>query len=469
MKLYNTLSRQIEDFHPLDDKKVTIYSCGPTVYDHIHIGNLSSFIAADTLQRALAVNGYKVKQVMNFTDVDDKTIARSKQQYPDSEPLDALKTLTKHYSEIFLNDLQSIGNNVEAITFVNATDSIKDMQTIIKDLYDNKFAYIAEDGIYFSIKNYKHSGKTYGQLADITVDSTSHARIRNDEYDKESAHDFALWKLQTDDEPGWDFELDGHNLVGRPGWHIECSAMSSHNLGQPFDIHTGGVDLIFPHHENEIAQSTAGQDNPIYAKYFVHNEHLLVNGRKMSKSLNNFITLRDVIEKGYDPLAFRLMILQSHYRHQSNFTWENLESAQNRLKDLRELSDYKWQTSASSSNNETILNSTRDTIQASMQQDLNTPQALAALSIATDNLQASGINSEEHKLFQDFLEYLDKLFGLELSNRDDISADYKSLIVERDDARKSKNWNKSDEIREQLEKQGIGVRDTEQGAIWYRL
>lgn len=471
MKIYNTLSRQLENFQPLTDKVVNIYSCGPTVYDHIHIGNLSSFIYADTLHRTLAASGYKVNHVMNFTDVDDKTIARSSEQYPGEDPNQALKSLTKHYSEIFLNDLAAVGVDTKTIKFVNATDSIPEMQTLIGELYKHKFAYVTEDGVYFSIQAYKDSGKKYGQLTEVSTDSTSQARIRNDEYDKGSAHDFALWKSRVNNEPAWDFELEGHKLPGRPGWHIECSAMSSANLGQPFDIHTGGVDLIFPHHENEIAQSTAGKDDKLYAKYFVHNEHLLVDGRKMSKSLNNFFTLRDIVEKGYDPLAFRLMILQSHYRNQSNFTWENLEAAQNRLNDLRAWADLRHQPSADTMpyDLDDLFKETRQSVHAAMSDDMDTPQALAALSKLVNYMQTIPIPGTEGAHTNGTLKMLDDLLGLNISDRPDISNEQKALIKQRQQARDDKEWHKSDEIRDQLQQQGIGVRDTEHGPIWFRL
>jgi len=471
MKLYNTLTRKVEEFKPLDGKQVHMYSCGPTVYDHIHVGNLSSFIAADTLRRVLQANGYKVKQVMNFTDVDDKMIRRSREQYPDSEPAEALNELAKHYSEIFLNDMQAIGNDVEAVTFVKATESIDKMQALIRNLYKDGFAYIADDGVYFSIEKYRDSGKKYGQLTDITAASTNQARIQNDEYDKESAHDFALWKLQKDDEPAWEFELDGHDLLGRPGWHIECSAMSSANLGQPFDIHTGGVDLIFPHHENEIAQSTAGEDNPIYAKYFVHNEHLLVDGRKMSKSLDNFYTLRDIIEKGYDPLAFRLMVLQSHYRSQSNFSWENLEAAQNRLKDLYAWADLRHQPSAESMSTEldTLFRDTRQAMLEAINDDMNTPAVLTSLGELVSFMQQIPIPGVEGKYTDGTLGFIDSLLGLKLDGRPDISKEQKQLLKEREKAREAKDWTKSDELRLKLEEQGIGVRDTNYGSQWFRL
>ncbi len=452
MRLYNTLARKIEDFKPLHEKNVTVYSCGPTVYDHIHIGNLAAFIAADTLHRTLSASGYEIKHVMNFTDVDDKTIRRSHEQDPDSAPEEALKNLTRTYEQIFLNDMAAIGNDVETINWVRATESIDKMQSLITKLYRDGFAYVADDGVYFSIEKYKASGKTYGQLLKLDTKNTSAARIDNDEYDKESVHDFALWKIRKDDEPAWEFELDGHNLIGRPGWHIECSAMSIDSLGQPFDIHTGGVDLVFPHHENEIAQSTAGKDDPVYAKYFVHNEHLLVNGKKMSKSLNNFYTLEDIKERGFDPLAFRLMVLQAHYRSQLNFTWENLEAAQNRLKNLYAWADLVHQSEQTESKVEFIQ------LHEALAEDLATPAALAIL----ENIEKSAPTNE-------ILNYADRLLGLKFSNRSDISDEQKQVMKERQKARDAKDFAKSDKLRDTLKDQGIAVRDTEHGQIWSRI
>src|SRR3989344_6415054 len=354
MKLYNTLSRKVEEFRPIDAGKARIYSCGPTVYDHIHIGNLSAFIYADTLHRAMSAQGLNVRHVMNFTDVDDKTIRRSRERYKDLEPGKALKKLTSEYVEIFLQDMQAIGNDVDEIEFIKATDSIEAMRQLIKELYDDGYAYTTEDGVYFSIEKYRASGKTYGQLLKLSAESTSSARIDNDEYEKDNIHDFALWKVKKPGEPFWEFELNMQDVSGRPGWHIECSAMSLAKLGPPFDIHTGGGDFIFPHHENEIAQSTAG-NGAILANYFFHNEHLLVDGKKMSKSLNNFYTLEDIRKNGYDPLAFRLMVLQSHYRSQNNFTWENLNAAANRIKHWQAVADLRWQLDQSAKLNESAL------------------------------------------------------------------------------------------------------------------
>ena len=470
MKLYNTLTRKIEDFKPLNADQVRMYTCGPTVYDHIHIGNLSAYIYADLLRRVLQVSGYEVQQVMNYTDVDDKTIRRSAEDFPDESPEEALRKLTDKYKQIFHDDIIAVGVNVPSIKFVSAVDSIEGMRALITDLHKDGFAYIADDGVYFSIDKYKADGKKYGQLLKLDDSNTSKARISNDEYDKESVHDFALWKTRKGDEPAWDFELDGQNLLGRPGWHIECSVMSVNNLGQPFDIHTGGVDNIFPHHENEIAQSTAGKGE-VYAKYFVHNEHMLVDGKKMSKSLKNFYTLQDIREKGYDPIIFRLMVLQSHYRSQSNFTWENLEAAQNRLNDLKAWADLRHQpgTDKMSTELDELFRDTRKNMLEAAQNDLSTPLVFSHLSKLVNYMSEIPIPGVEGKYTNGTLKFIDDLFGLDLSNRPDINASQKQILAQRQKARDDKEWSKSDELRDQLKEQGIGVRDTAHGQIWYRL
>ena len=468
MQLYNTLTKRVEPFEPLEGKTVRIYSCGPTVYDHIHIGNLASFIYADTLNRALQAAGYEVQHVMNITDVDDKMIKRSQERYPEEEPKTALKKLADEYEGIFMKDMAAIGNDISTLTFVRATDKIEEMQKLITQLYKDGFAYVADDGVYFSIEKYQNSGKKYGQLTPITVGSTSEARIVNDEYDKESVHDFALWKKQKPGEPAWDFTLDGHNLSGRPGWHIECSAMSTEALGQPFDIHTGGVDLIFPHHENEIAQSTAGKGSPVFANLFFHNEHLHVEGKKMSKSLNNFYTLEDIKKKGVDPLAFRLMVLQSHYRSQSNFTWEILEAAQTRLKRFCNLAVLRHQSEGPQVSSGVYDAQTLIELPG-LKEDLNIPEALRGVETYIDNMERRGGLGDDVQLIQSFIQYLDALFGLNLMNEKDTLEKQKAIINQREDARHNKDWSKSDELRDKLKDQGIGVNDTDHGPIWYRL
>lgn len=465
MKLYNTLTKTTDDFTPIEAKTVRIYSCGPTVYDHAHIGNLSAFIYADSLKRALRANGYQVQHVMNMTDIDDKTIARSREKYPELEPHDALQKLTRHYEALFKQDMEAIGNEIEDIEFVRATDAIVEMQVLITQLHDDGFAYIADDGIYFSIDAYRRSGKIYGQLKHIEASTTSHARVANDEYDKDSVHDFALWKVAKEGEPSWSFTLAGKQLDGRPGWHIECSVMSTMKLGQPFDIHTGGIDLIFPHHENEIAQSTAGRDDAVYAQLFAHSEHLLIDGKKMSKSLDNFYTLSDVTKKGFDPLAFRLMILQSHYRKQANFTFEGLQAAQNRLNELRNWSALRHQTVNMA--NDTDFTQIVDTIRAQVADDVNTPQALAAFSgnVSEDEF----ITGVSQQALTSFIQTIDATFGLQLLKIADISEPQKKLLQERTVARDQKDWAKADELRAILAEQGIGINDTASGQIWSRL
>jgi len=469
MQLYNRLSRKVEKFEPLDPKQVTIYTCGPTVYDHAHIGNLSAYIFADLLRRTLSASGYKVHHAMNYTDVDDKTIRRSREELADMPPGDALRKLTDKYITIFQNDMQQVGNDTQAITYLRATDPevIKGMQELITQLHAKGFAYTADDGVYFSIENYRKSGKTYGQLLEITATNTSEARIQNDEYDKDSVHDFALWKTQKEGEPAWEFTLDSQDLTGRPGWHIECSVMSRQALGQPFDIHTGGIDLIFPHHENEIAQSTALEENPVMAKVFAHNEHILVEGKKMSKSLRNFYTLKDITQKGHDPLAFRLVVLQGHYRNQVNFTWESLEAARNRRQSLQALADLRFQAVAEKLPAFDFAQAFQ-TVLIPMQADLNTPLALAALSDVEGELNERLISQDDLPAFTELLALLDKLFGLQLLASTDITPEQREMIADRQTAREAKEFAKADELRDQLSQQGLAVRDTQYGPIWSR-
>jgi cysteinyl-tRNA synthetase len=342
------------------------------------------------------------------------------------------------------------------------------MKNIILELIEHNDAYVADDGVYFSIENYTKNGHVYGQLSNIDASSTSSSRINNDEYDKDNIHDFALWKFKTSNEPSWDFEINGTNYPGRPGWHIECSAMSVSSLNMPFDIHTGGIDLIFPHHENEIAQSTATQGDKL-ANYFVHNEHMLIDGHKMSKSLNNFYTLADIESKNIQKMALRMLVLQAHYRTQAHFSWENLASAENRLKSYRAMADLRWQPISSDSKITTEqIAATYNSMLESVKDDLDTPNALATLSQFEKEVSAAGIPSQSVESFKDFIVDVDKLLGLNIST-DDINQKAKDLIAERLSARSNGDYQKSDELRRQLEEQGIGVRDLAETTLWYHL
>lgn len=469
MKIHNTLTKKIEDIIPLNEGQISIYSCGPTVYDRVHIGNLASFIYADTLRRVLNESNLQITHVMNYTDIDDKTIARSKDMYPNESPMDALKKLTEDEINNFNNDINKVGIDLEAIKFIKATDSINDMQILINQLLEDNIAYIAEDGIYFSIDKYKDTGKIYGQLSSISNESTGSARINNDEYDKTSVHDFALWKFSKQNEPSWDYTIEGNNYKGRPGWHIECSAMSQKILGTPFDIHTGGIDLIFPHHENEIAQSTASNSKDKLANIFVHNEHLLIDNRKMSKSLNNVYTLEDLMKKNFNPLALRMLVLQAHYRSILHFSWENLEAAQNRLDSYQAMADLVWQVkNADSKLEESYIQESLKAITQSLQNDMNTPEALKLLSDFEHKANQEVINEQNVKAYRDFIDKIDELFGFQLK-KEDVSHDIKELIEQRENARENKDYEKADKYRNQLQTKGISVRDTDNGSIWSRI
>jgi cysteinyl-tRNA synthetase len=465
LKFYNTLTHKVEEFKPIEDGRVTMYSCGPTVYNNAHIGNLSAYIYSDILTRMVKLaTKLPVKRVMNFTDVDDKTIRDSRLKYAEMEPMEALTSLTREYEEIFKADMKAVGNDISELVFVRATEYVPQIQELVLKLLKQKIAYTAEDGIYFSLKNYQKTRK-YGQLSKISV---GNARIDNDEYDKETAGDFALWKKQKAGEPAWDFTVDGADFRGRPGWHIECSAMSVDNLGQPFDIHTGSVDHIFPHHENEIAQSTAGDQPTVMANYFFHNEWLVVDGKKMSKSLGNFYRLADLTDKGFSPLAFRLFILQSHFQKQTNFTWENLAAAANRLNRWKGIFELTYQTKKSEDAEQLEkVNELVDLAIAAMMDNLNTAEALKHIDAAFEAV--SDPANCNHLALTALSVFCSRELGLSvISLTEDISAKQKERIAEREEARVSRDFALADEIREELDRQGIVLEDSAVGTIWHR-
>lgn len=438
IKFYNTVSKQRENFKPIKLNEVGIYSCGPTVYDYAHIGNLRAYVFVDMLYRFLVSQGFKVTWMMNITDIDDKTINKAKAQNKN------LKEITDKYEKAFKEDLQSLNISVDKIKFIRATEHFAQMKELVDKLLEKDYAYKADDGIYFDVSKYPE----YGKFAGIDVNSNSaKSRINNDNYDKESAQDFALWKID-DDYP-----------EGRPGWHIECSAMASKYLGQPFDIHTGGVDLIFPHHQNEIAQSQAAYGKPL-ANYWLHNEHLLVEGKKMAKSEGNYLTLCEVKDKGFSPLALRLELMKAHYRSKLDFSWKDLEAAQNLLVDLRRFYINCTKESVSVKKNGKDIDA--DVVEKyknfviAMSDDLNTPKALAVIIDAINQSSNIGI------LGAKFIKQVDQVLGLRLT--EEIPQPIKDLVIEMDEARSNKGFEKSDKFRHKIESKGYIIENSHDGS-----
>lgn len=445
LKIYNTLTRKKEVFKPINKGEVKMYVCGPTIYNYVHIGNLRAYIFADTLRKYLKFKQYHIKEVMNLTDVDDKTIRDSQKQGL------KLKDFTKKYEAGFLEDIKEV--NIELPEFMpKATDHIKEMVYIIKDLLIKKIAYKAKDGIYFSIKKFKN----YGKLSKIDIEELktgASERVAKDEYDKENVNDFALWKFHTkeDGDVFWDTEIG----KGRPGWHIECSAMSMKYLGETLDIHTGGTDLVFPHHENEIAQSEAHTQKP-FVKYWLHNEWVLVDGKKMSKSLGNFYNLRDIIKKGFDPLELRYFYLNKIYNQKLNFTWKELETSKisyQRLKNIIENIKDDNALKGTSKINNLYLKEFED----AMDDNLNTPKALQVLWKLVRDKNAIGKYRTINKI--------DDVLGLDLLKEEKIflPENIKELIKDREQARKDKEWRKADQIRERIKTMGYIIDDTKEG------
>jgi len=441
LKLYNTLTRKKESFKPLKKGSVRMYVCGPTIYNYVHIGNLRAYTFADILRRYLKFKKYKVKEVMNLTDVDDKTIRDSQKSKK------SLKEFTKVYEKAFLQDISSM--NIEKPEILpRATEHIREMVALVKKLLDKGIAYKADDGIYFSIKRFKGYGKLSGIKAKELKAGAS-KRVSKDEYDKASVNDFALWKFYTKEDGNvfWDTAIG----KGRPGWHIECSAMSSKYLGQPFDIHTGGVDLIFPHHENEIAQSEAATGKK-FVKYWLHNEWVLVDGKKMSKSLSNFYKLNDIIVQGFSPLDLRYFFLTKNYRQTLNFTWEALETAKTSIQRLKNIV-------AELKDDERLNQGYVDEFEKAMDDDLNTANALQVLWKLVRDKKAPG-KIQTIKKF-------DSVLGLKLFEKEKIKvpAEVKKLVEERESARDKKEWKKADSLRDEIKKLGYEVSDSKDGSV----
>ncbi|MFZ0197839.1 MAG: cysteine--tRNA ligase [Candidatus Sulfotelmatobacter sp.] len=490
-RLYNTMSSQVEEFRPLHDREVRMYACGPTVYDYGHIGNFRTFIAVDMLQRFLRQSGYTVRYVMNITDVDDKIIRNaahdgvSVQQY------------TEKYQRAFLEDSAMIG--IEQPILVRATEHIARMADFVAKLVERGIAYRTDDGsYYFRISSFPRYGKLSKKDFGGMLDG---ARVDVDEYDKDSARDFALWKAPKAGEAFWDTSIG----PGRPGWHLECSVMSMEELGESFDLHAGGEDLVFPHHENEIAQSESFTGKT-FARYWFHVRFLLVEGEKMSKSLGNFYTLRDLVLKGHRPSSIRYLLTSVPYRNQLNFTFDGLKQAAvsvERLRNFRQRLTAGRFAAGSCAGMQSVAVETIDRVKNALDDDLNTAQAQAALfemvRSANAELDAGGVKRDDIPPLLSVLEKFDEVFAV-LGDDDvpkmkqvldwamtegrekDISAelreavqsgqlsdgDIEKKIAEMESARKARNFKVSDALRAELTAAGIVIENTKDGVRWRR-
>jgi cysteinyl-tRNA synthetase len=462
LQLYNTLTRQKEEFKPIQPGKVAMYTCGPTVYNYAHIGNFRAYMFEDLLRRYLKYRDYDVTQVMNLTDVEDKLIRDSQQAGM------SLDDFTAVYKQAFFEDLHTL--NIEpAEVYPAATDHIDEMVALIQQLLQRGFAYEADGSIYYRIDRFP----TYGKLShfdakDLQIGASG--RVDSDEYAKDDVRDFALWKAWTPDdgEVYWDTALGR----GRPGWHIECSAMSMKYLGDHFDIHTGGEDNIFPHHDNEIAQSE-GATGETFVNYWLHCRHLLVDNQKMSKSIGNFYTLRDLLDKGFKPRGVRYTLLTTHYRQPMNFSLEGLRAAENAVQRLQ---DFMRNLSTATGNGydvQPLLQRTQQRFTEALDDDLNISGALGSIfemvrdvNRAIADHQLSPSDAEQvHGVMQRF----DTVLGLLETDTTQHDDQVETLLHERQEARKQRDFTRADALRDQILDHGYTIEDTPQGPRLKRL
>lgn len=464
MKLYNTLTRKTEELKPLNPPTVTVYTCGPTVYDYAHLGHWFTYVRWDTLIRTLKASGLKPKWVMNVTDVghlvSDADEGEDKLEKGARREGKTAWDVAKFYTDDFIDGMKQL-NMLTPYEMPRATDHIAEQIDLIKKLEEKGYTYTTSDGVYYDTAAFP----TYANFAKLDLEEQQEGARVEANPEKRNPTDFALWKFSPTDHKR-DMEWDSPWGKGFPGWHIECSAMSMKYLGDTLDIHTGGIDHIPVHHSNEIAQSEAVTGKP-FANMWLHSNHVMVEGQKISKSLGNGIRIEGVVAKGYDPMVLRLHILESHYRSQSRFSWDGLEAAKNRLQNYQRMADLQFQ--PVEANVWFAADQSVTAILAALQDDLNTPTALAILSDLAGRAEEQLISSAEPDQFKDALKQLDDMLGLKLSHRDDITDAQKELISKREEVRESKDWTRSDEIRHTLTEQGIGVRDTPYGPIWYRV
>jgi cysteinyl-tRNA synthetase len=474
LKLHNTLTKTTEEFMSQEPGKVKLYTCGPTVYDYLHVGNWAAYIYWDTLVRVLREDGYDVDRVMNITDVghlvSDEDEGEDKLEKGARREGKTAWDIATFYGDDFLQGMKRL-NLLAPEHITKATDYIPQQLELVRKLKEKGFTYQIDDGIYYDTSKFP----TYADFAGLDLNAQrAGARVTyNDE--KRNSADFALWKFTPAGEKRdmeWptpaDLTDDGSERPGFPGWHLECSAMSMDILGNTLDIHTGGIDHIPVHHTNEIAQSEA-VSGVRFSNYWLHNNHLKVDGTKISKSLGNGYTLDDLEQKGFSPIDLRLFILQGQYSNEGNFTFDNLTAAKNRLQHWRNIAALRHQTHEGSESSDKMDPSpaAMGAIREALDDDLNTPEALRIIDETFSYIESHDIESVNHHTLVELLESIDDLLGLQLiESTPDITDDQKQTIVERERARDEKDWDKSDKLRDQLLKQGIVVRDTSSGTIW---
>lgn len=473
ISLYNTPHKKVEEFNPIIDGKVSIYTCGPTVYSTPHIGNFLAYIRWDVLVRVLRANDYDVTRVMNITDVghlvsdgddgEDKILKGALREGI------SMWDVAKRYTDEFMSGMHKL-NLLDPTYITKATDFIPEQIALIQVLEDKGFTYTIDDGVYFDTAKFP----AYADFAHLDlIGMKAGARVTHNTQ-KRNISDFALWKFDVNNERT-EMVWDSPWGRGFPGWHLECSAMINAKLGDTIDIHTGGIDHIPVHHTNEIAQSEAANEQPL-SHYWLHGAHLLSDGTKISKSLGNVYTLADLEAKGFDGMDFRMLALQSHYRTESNFTWENLTAARNRRNGWREVAALRWQMHDTLVDDDDknqhdvsamLLAAPHAALEA-LNDDLNTPEALRVIEETFSAIQGANLAQIQQDALKAFLEFVDDVLGLKLvETTPDIDEDSKRLILERVHVRSEKNWQRSDDIRDELALKGIQLNDTPNGTVWY--
>ena len=480
LQFHNQLTHAVDTFTPQTPGQASLYTCGPTVYNYLHVGNWTAYIYWDILVRALEANDIKVDRVMNITDVghlvSDADEGEDKLEKGAKREGKTAWEVASFYTDDFLAGMKRL-NLVMPTHITKATNFIEEQLALVRVLKNKGFTYEIDDGIYFDTAKFPN----YAKFADLDLEAQrAGARVEYN-VEKRNHSDFAIWKFTPTGETRdmeWETPSDlieaGEEKMGFPGWHLECSAMAMSLLGNTLDLHTGGIDHIPVHHTNEIAQSEAATGVQ-FANYWLHNNHLKVNGTKISKSLDNGFTLDDLAEKGYSPIDFRMFVLQSHYRSEGNFTFENLEAAQNRLKNWRNVAALRHQThdrlrdddDKSTDDGSVSLYASSQALVEAISNDLDTPTGFAIIDEAFSRIQGKDIEHIHRHALTSFLETIDQLLGLDLlGSTPDIHDDVKRLIIERERARDNKDWAAADKLRAAIEKSGITVRDTAHGSIW---